>query len=75
MNFDIAVHALEGLTAEQRARFMNRAQADIDRVRGEVSEIIRTVRSEGDAALVHYTRQFDDPAYTLERLRVTPAEV
>lgn len=39
-------------------------------IRDRVSAIIDDVRARGDAALVEYTRRFDDPAFTLERLRV-----
>jgi histidinol dehydrogenase len=39
-------------------------------IRERVSAIIDDVRARGDAALVEYTRRFDDPEFTLERLRV-----
>jgi len=35
-----------------------------------VSEILRDVRSRGDDALCDYVRRFDDPDFTLDRLRV-----
>ncbi len=35
-----------------------------------VSKILRDVRSRGDDALCDYARRFDDPDFTLERLRV-----
>lgn len=35
-----------------------------------VAKIIADVRSRGDAALVDYTRRFDDPAYDISKLRV-----
>lgn len=35
-----------------------------------VSAILADVRSRGDAALVDYTRRFDDPAFALAKLRV-----
>jgi histidinol dehydrogenase len=35
-----------------------------------VAAIIADVRARGDAALVTYTRQWDDPQFSLERLRV-----
>lgn len=40
-----------------------------DVVRG-VADILAAVRTRGDAALLEYTRQFDDPAYDLSKLRV-----
>lgn len=44
-------------------------------VREAVAAIITAVRERGDAALIEYTRRFDDTAMTLEALRVTSAEV
>jgi histidinol dehydrogenase len=41
----------------------------------EVRQIIERVARDGDAALVDICRQFDDPNFTAERLRVTPAEM
>ena len=35
-----------------------------------VSQILREVRSRGDEALQEYAQRFDDPEFTLERLRV-----
>ena len=40
-----------------------------------VAEIIRTVQSEGDAALLRYTRQFDAPEIDLEQIRVSGTEI
>ena len=40
-----------------------------------VMEIIQAVQSEGDAALLRYTRQFDSPEITLENIRVSEAEM
>ena len=39
-------------------------------IRTAVAAIVDDVRARGDAALVDYTRRFDDPACTVERLRV-----
>lgn len=39
-------------------------------IRAAVGAILEDVRTRGDAALVDYTRRFDDPASTVERLRV-----
>lgn len=35
-----------------------------------VADIVADVRKRGDAALVEYTRRFDDPAYDISKLRV-----
>ncbi|HEY9179195.1 MAG TPA: histidinol dehydrogenase, partial [Candidatus Baltobacteraceae bacterium] len=39
-------------------------------VSARVAQIIADVRKRGDAALVEYTRRFDDPAYDISKLRV-----
>jgi len=39
-------------------------------IRTRVAAIVDDVRARGDDALVAYTRQYDDPAYTIDRLRV-----
>ncbi|HKU66758.1 MAG TPA: histidinol dehydrogenase [Candidatus Baltobacteraceae bacterium] len=39
-------------------------------VTARVAQIIADVRARGDAALVDYTRRFDDPAYDISKLRV-----
>jgi histidinol dehydrogenase len=40
-----------------------------------VSEIVQTVRRQGDRALLHYTAEFDGQAFTADRLRVSGAEL
>jgi histidinol dehydrogenase len=40
-----------------------------------VSEIVQTVRRQGDKALLHYTAEFDGQALTVDRLRVSGAEL
>lgn len=40
-----------------------------------VFDIIKNIRERGDAALVEYTCQFDAPAFTLDQLKVTEAEI
>jgi histidinol dehydrogenase len=39
-------------------------------VTSRVAEIIADVRKRGDAALVEYSRRFDDPSYDISKLRV-----
>ncbi len=41
----------------------------------QVVDILDTVRKEGDAALLRYTRRFDAPGLTLEDLTVAEAEI
>lgn len=40
-----------------------------------VSEIVQTVRRQGDKALIHYTAEFDGQNLTVDRLRVSGAEL
>jgi len=58
--------------AERRDALRRPAQADSDALNTKVREIIATVRSRGDAALLDYTKRFDGA--TLQSLQVTPAE-
>jgi histidinol dehydrogenase len=41
----------------------------------EVADILGAVRREGDGALVRYTRAYDAPDFTRERIRVSDAEL
>jgi histidinol dehydrogenase len=40
-----------------------------------VNEIVQTVRRQGDKALIHYTAEFDSQTLTVDRLRVSGAEL
>ncbi|WP_310487356.1 histidinol dehydrogenase [Chamaesiphon sp. VAR_69_metabat_338] len=40
-----------------------------------VNEIVQTVKRQGDKALLHYTAEFDGQTLTVDRLRVTGAEL
>lgn len=40
-----------------------------------VSEIVQTVKRQGDKALLHYTAEFDGQTLTVDRLRVSGAEL
>lgn len=42
----------------QRRRILLRSESDISSVQSQVAPILERVRLEGDAALIHYTRQF-----------------
>ncbi len=48
------------------------AAADIDAV---VAEIITTVKTKGNQALIEYSAQFDDISLTTENLRIAPADI
>jgi histidinol dehydrogenase len=61
--------------AGKLAALRDRFQAADSSCRQAVTEIIENIRSRGDAALVEYTRQFDAPAFTIDQLKVTAAEI
>ncbi|MFA6523807.1 MAG: histidinol dehydrogenase [Candidatus Peribacteraceae bacterium] len=63
------------LTGEMRRRIFRRAQADIEKIAPKVRTIINAVRQGGDKAVVAYVKKFDDPAFSAERIRVTPEDI
>lgn len=69
----IPINTPEG--ARCRAALRNRfAEENEGGCRAAVTEILKRVRREGDAALVDYCRRFDCPTMNLEQLRVSPEE-
>lgn len=71
----IRTFKLDTISDEDRTRLMKRAHEDIDSVKPKVEEIIKAVRAEGDAALVRFTKEWDDPDYSADRLVVTEADI
>ncbi len=62
--------------AEKRIeQIANRTLAYSEAHERTVMDIIRAVESEGDAALLRYTRQFDAPEINLQQIRVSGAEM
>jgi histidinol dehydrogenase len=57
------------------ATVMARAQGDVRKARDYVESIIDDVRKRGDAALVEYTKRFDDESFEAENLIVSEAEI
>lgn len=68
----IKVRELAQLSPEELAALMRRAEQDISALLPTAQTVIERVRMEGDAALVHYTRQFDAPGFGSEALKVPP---
>lgn len=62
-------------SSADKNRIMNRAQADMVSIQDTVSKWLEKVRQKGDEALLEYIRAFDDPNFTLDRLRVSPADI
>jgi histidinol dehydrogenase len=70
----VPVLAWSSLEGRQREKILSRSEQDISTVMPRVQEIIDRVRSEGDAALIHYTRQFNDADISGLPLAVQPEE-
>lgn len=61
---------------QELQRIGSRTQDDaIVHKEATVSEIVQTVRRQGDKALLHYTAEFDGQSLTVDRLRVSGAEL
>lgn len=71
----IKIYELSKISNSDLEKLMKRAHEDIDKVKAKVEEIISTVRSEGDGALVRFTKQWDDPDFEPSRLRVTALDI
>ncbi len=56
-------------------QLQDRFQLADSQCREAVAEIIKKIRSEKDAALLQYTRQFDAPEISLDQLRVSQDEM
>lgn len=63
---------LAKLTTEARAKLMRRAEKDITDLFPLAQQVINRVRSEGDAAVVDFARQFDAKDFKVEMLRAKP---
>ena len=62
--------------AERKISAISRRKPGADpALERRVSEIIEAVKSEGDAALLRYTRQFDSPDIQAAQIRVSEAEI
>jgi histidinol dehydrogenase len=62
-------------TPAERLRVMKRSQVDMEPARAIARHWISEVESRGDAALLDYIREFDDPNFSLDTLRVTRADI
>jgi histidinol dehydrogenase len=63
------------LDPEQKRKILTRSEQDISEVLPRVQEIIDAVRSDGDAALLRYTRQFNQADLSGMPLRVSEKEL
>lgn len=71
----IKIYNWKKTSKKDKERIMSRSQADMESLSGYVKDIITAVRSKGDAALVAYTRKFDNKGFTKEMIRVTKQDI
>lgn len=65
---------LDELGSEQRSRLMRRAEKNIRDLFPLAQEVIDSVRTRGDAAVVEYARRFDAKTFEAGMLRATPGD-
>lgn len=64
----------DALTEAQLEKIMRRAEQDISDLIPLAEEVAQRIRTEGDAAVVAFTRKYDAPNFTVDDLRATPAD-
>jgi histidinol dehydrogenase len=74
MSTSCSLHDLARLTAEQRAALLRRSEADLGPILEKARPIIEAVRTEGDAALVRFAREFDKADVAIDGLKASEAE-
>lgn len=73
---DVALHELGKLSREERDRLLSRAEDDLAPFIAGVKPIIEAVRTDGDAALARFGRQFDGAAsLTADAIAATREEI
>ena len=60
---------------EEIERLLDRASAANEKELAAVKAILADVKARGDEAVLEYTRRFDCPDMTLEKIRVTEEEI
>lgn len=72
---DVTVRRLAGLDPAARAALTRRSEGDLSGFLDKVAPIVEAVRTEGDAALVRFGREFDGAeGLTADGLKATEAE-
>jgi histidinol dehydrogenase len=71
---NVSFHDLSQIDAAGRSALMRRSEADLSGFMEKAAPIIEAVRTEGDAALVRFARDFDKADLDPPRLKVSPAE-
>lgn len=72
---EVSFHDYAALPSDARARLLKRSEADLSPIIDKVRPIIEAVRTEGDAALVRFGREFDRAEeLAADGLKVSDAE-
>jgi histidinol dehydrogenase len=74
MDTGIKYLELHQIPADERARIMRRAEQDIETLLPLAQEVSNKVRTEGDAAVVHYARKFDAANFDASMLQAKPED-
>ncbi|MEQ8967959.1 MAG: histidinol dehydrogenase [Azospirillaceae bacterium] len=74
MSSEINLHVLDALSPDDRARLMVRTEADLSKYADPVARIIEAVRTEGDAALARFAREFDKSPVDADAIAATEAD-
>ena len=64
----------DSLHEDKKNRFLKRSEINIDEIEGKVRSIIERVKNEGDAALFHFTKDFDNIDIAQQGLRAKEKE-
>jgi histidinol dehydrogenase len=70
----VSVHVLADLSAGERARLLTRAESDLAPFLEAVRPIVEAVRTEGDAALARFAREFDGAPVEPDAIAATEAD-
>ncbi|RWP45957.1 MAG: histidinol dehydrogenase [Mesorhizobium sp.] len=71
---NVSFHDLSQLDAAARSALMRRSETDLSGFLEKAAPIIEAVRTEGDAALVRFARDFDKADLDATQLKVSPTE-
>jgi histidinol dehydrogenase len=71
---EVSFHELAKLDGAARAELLRRSETDLSAFMDKVAPIIEAVRTEGDAALVRFAREFDKANVDTGGLKATEAE-
>jgi histidinol dehydrogenase len=74
MSRTVNFHELSKLTAAQRQRLLRRTETDLSGYQSKVAAIIEAVRTEGDAALARFARDFDKAPVNANEIAATEAD-